>query len=357
MNQENMPLVTAIIPVYNHEKYVAESIRSIIQQTYRNIELIVINDGSSDKSHERVLALVEECKQRFVRFEYINRENIGVSATLNQALSMARGEYLTVHDSDDIALPERTALLVDALEAKDHSYAAAFGNALFIDEKSRRVRLNKHGGIFEDTSGRAYDNFVDFYMKHRHFNYKGENFGSYKTLVVGNYLPSMSSIVRTAAISEVGGWTARNVIEDWEMWLKLSKKFKLLYVDQPMALYRWHDSNTAKTMVGGLTGASLLLIDKEKDFCAANNLISVWRRSHNSLVCDLLLSRRSPLNKKLSILNSSDKISLLLFAVRRLAGRCRRYGAATDSAHGRILRLTGLTALLMAVRDVFYGRG
>ena len=91
MNHENGPLVTAVIPVYNHEKYVAESIRSIIQQTYRNIELIVINDGSKDRSHEVVLGLTEECKRRFVRFEYINRENRGLSATLDQALGMAKG--------------------------------------------------------------------------------------------------------------------------------------------------------------------------------------------------------------------------------------------------------------------------
>lgn len=81
MTQDNMPLVTAVIPVYNHEKYVAESVRSILDQTYRNVELIIINDGSKDRSHEVVLSLVDECKQRFVRFEYINRENRGLSAT------------------------------------------------------------------------------------------------------------------------------------------------------------------------------------------------------------------------------------------------------------------------------------
>ena len=95
MNQDNMPLVTAVIPVYNHEKYVVESIRSILNQTYQNIELIVINDGSKDRSHQMILPLVEECRQRFVRFEYINRENIGLTATLNQALAWATGDYLS----------------------------------------------------------------------------------------------------------------------------------------------------------------------------------------------------------------------------------------------------------------------
>jgi len=86
---KRQPLVTAVIPVYNHEKYVIESIRSIVGQSYDNIELIVINDGSTDHSHELILTIVEECKQRCRRFEYINRDNIGLSATLNQALDMA----------------------------------------------------------------------------------------------------------------------------------------------------------------------------------------------------------------------------------------------------------------------------
>src|SRR5665213_2465623 len=96
MNEENMPLVTAVLPVYNHERYVVESIRSILNQTYRDVELIIINDGSKDRSHEMILTIVDECEQRFVHFEYIDRENKGLSATLNEALKIAKGKYFTV---------------------------------------------------------------------------------------------------------------------------------------------------------------------------------------------------------------------------------------------------------------------
>src|ERR1700691_4977316 len=112
LNQEKLPVVTAIVPVYNHEKYVIDSLRSIIRQDYLNVELIVINDGSKDRSNEMVLRIVEECKQRFLRFEYINRENRGLSATLNQALGMARGKHHSTLGCDGIIIPEQFSHLV-----------------------------------------------------------------------------------------------------------------------------------------------------------------------------------------------------------------------------------------------------
>ena len=324
MNQENMPLVTAVIPVYNHEKYVVECIRSILNQTYRNIELIVLNDGSKDCSHEMVLTLVEECKQRFVRFEYINRENIGLSATLNQALAWARGVYFSALASDDVALPEKIEVLVDALEAKGPAYAAAFGNAWFIDDAGHRICLDKTGSVSDNSNGTACDNFLDFYTQGRELNYRGEEFGTYASLISGNYLPAMSNVVRTAAILDAGGWTPGNVIEDWEMWLKLSKKSKFLYVNETIALYRWHALNTVKLATGGPAYAGLLLVMKEKQFCSENDLLARWRSIHDLMALELLTNRHLPLCRKLSILKNWRKSSLLLFAMERIKARCRR---------------------------------
>jgi alpha-1,3-rhamnosyltransferase len=325
MNQEDMPLVTAVVPVYNHENYVIESIRSIVNQTYRNVELIVINDGSKDGSHERVLSLTEECKQRFVRFEYINRENIGLSATLNQALSMAKGKYFTALASDDIAFPEKVESLVNTLEAKGPSYAAAFGNAWFIDDKGEKIRLDNTGRISEDVRSCAYDNFIEFYAAERISNPTGEDFGTYRTLIEGNYLPAMSNVIRTAAISEAGGWTAGNLIEDWEMWLKLAKRYKLAYVDAPVAFYRWHAMNSVK--VDGYAPAlySLLqVVDREEQYCQDNGIITLWNRSHNRFVYQLLRNKQFPSSKKLSLLKTTNKRSLLIFIIGVVARRFTR---------------------------------
>ena len=124
--ENNLPLVSACIPAYNHEKYVAEAIESVINQDYKNIELIIINDGSKDKTNEVIMSFEEKCKERFVRFEYRNRENRGLSATLNEIIEWSQGKYFTGVASDDVMLKNKVSLLVDKLENLDETYAVAF---------------------------------------------------------------------------------------------------------------------------------------------------------------------------------------------------------------------------------------
>ena len=324
MNQKNVPLVTAVIPVYNHEKYVVESIRSILNQTYQNIELIVINDGSKDRSHQMILPLVEECRQRFVRFEYINRENIGLTATLNQALAWATGDYLSALASDDVALPEKIEVLVDALEAKGPTYAAAFGNAWFIDDAGNRICLGKDGSVTDNSNGDACDNFLDFYTRSRGLDYRGEEFGSYASLISGNYLPAMSNVVRMAAILDAGGWTPGNIIEDWEMWLKLSKNSKFLYVNQTVALYRWHALNTVKLATGGTAYAGFQLVIKERQFCLDNGLGLPWQSVQNAMAGELLKNEHLSISDKLSVLKRWEKTSMMFFVLEKLKRRLQR---------------------------------
>jgi alpha-1,3-rhamnosyltransferase len=317
MTREELPLVTAVIPVYNHEKYVVESIRSILGQSYPNIELIVINDGSQDRSHEMILTLLEECKQRFSRFEYINRTNMGLSATLNQALSMAKGKYFSALASDDIALSTKFTLLVDALESADSSCAAAFGNALFINENGQRVELGVNGTIHESKSTKTSGTFLEFYTQYRDFDYRSEDFGTYRTLLRDNYLPAMSNIVRTDLLREVDGWSVGNLVEDWEMWLKLSKRHTFLLIDRPMALYRLHGLNSLSVSTNKLILSSLVLVTGEREYCVQHSLSPVWRDSLNSQLYQLLRHRQIKLSEKLNQLMRADKSSFLRFILRK----------------------------------------
>lgn len=85
MNQK--PLVSVVIPCYNHENYVQECIKSAIEQDYENIELIIIDDGSKDESVNKIQELVPGCEKRFCRFEFRTRPNKGLCKTLNEALA------------------------------------------------------------------------------------------------------------------------------------------------------------------------------------------------------------------------------------------------------------------------------
>lgn len=214
------PLVSVVIPCYNHEDFVIYCIQSVIDQSYDNIELIIIDDGSEDDSVLKIQKMVEICKQRFVRFEFRSRSNIGLSATLNEALGWCKGKYFSVIASDDLMLKYKTTIQVNFLENHADT-VAVFGGIKFIDTNNTQIgeRLNK---------SELYD-FKKIIM-HKHD------------------LPAPTQLIRLDAIRKVGGYKSEFLIEDWYMWLKLSENNSIFYIDQFLALYRLHENNISKKM-------------------------------------------------------------------------------------------------------------
>lgn len=109
------PLVSFIIPVYNVEKYIGRCIESVLNQTYQNIEVILVDDGSCDNSRE----ICQEYCNRDVRIRFFSRKNEGSSLTRNFGIEHASGEYLTFVDSDDFIHPEYTRILLDVIRNYD----------------------------------------------------------------------------------------------------------------------------------------------------------------------------------------------------------------------------------------------
>ena len=132
------PLVTIAIPCYNHEQYVQDSIQSIIDQSYSNIELIIIDDGSKDNSVLKIQELISICTNRFSRFEFRYRENKGLCNTLNEALKWANGEYFCTLASDDMIQPEKIELQIQALREYPEAIAC-FGGVNIIDKHNKII--------------------------------------------------------------------------------------------------------------------------------------------------------------------------------------------------------------------------
>ena len=100
----NVPAVSVILPAYNCEKFIGKAIQSVLQQTFSDLELIIINDGSTDKTEFAILAFDDP------RIIYIkNQMNKGLVFTLNRCIELAKGKYIARMDADDICLPERFA--------------------------------------------------------------------------------------------------------------------------------------------------------------------------------------------------------------------------------------------------------
>lgn len=218
--QSSQPLVSVVIACYNHEQFVQDAIQSVIDQTYNNIELIIIDDGSKDSSVAKIKEMIELCERRFTRFEFRSRANIGLSATLNEALEWCQGKYYSPFASDDQMLNYKTSIQVKFLE-NNNNFAAVFGGVQLIDENNKKLEkiLNK---------AKSYS-FEDIIM-HRHD------------------ILAPTQMIRKEAIEKVGGYNSNLFIEDWYMWLLLSREDDIFSMNEILALYRQHHNNISKNL-------------------------------------------------------------------------------------------------------------
>ena len=138
------PLVSIVTPCYNGEHYLERFFRSILAQTYPNLELVFINDGSTDHTEQIVESFRPELQARGIHFLYEYQENAGQAAALNRGLKLFTGEYMNWMDSDDEILPEFIERKVDFLE-NHPEYAYCYGKAIVVDEEAPDLIVREIG--------------------------------------------------------------------------------------------------------------------------------------------------------------------------------------------------------------------
>lgn len=243
-------LISVLVPSYNHENYVQETIWSIINQTYKNLELIIINDGSKDKTHEKILELENECNKRFIKFKYINKKNAGVSEALNDGIDEAKGKYVYIIASDDLAKPEAIETLYEFIKDQPE-YALVVGDDEFIDPNSKRVVVNCERNIIYEPQNYynepIFETVAEWASYCNNFclvDFNSEEFGTYGTIFHNCYIPNGYLINRQAIID--AGKYMKDCAEDWYMFLQLAKKYKFKYLDKILFSYRCHPTNSQK---------------------------------------------------------------------------------------------------------------
>lgn len=287
MYMSYQPLVSICIPSYNHERYIAETIASVILQDYQNIELIIIDDCSIDNSDMVIRCFIDKCKSRFVRFEYLkNDKNKGISYNLNQAIKWAQGRYFYAIASDDILMNFKTSFLVSKFENLDDQYAAIFGNAGFINQDSKEIYFDenfntqlKNAEKAPKTIGQAriMKNFLELYGRNNQKAINNKIFDiDFEDILKGNYLPAMSNLMKIDIIKDVGLYTEGNAIEDLEMLFKLTKKYKIRVINRPVAWYRIHSKNTIYTIRENLLNDEINLLLLQKEFAFSKNLGDIF---------------------------------------------------------------------------------
>lgn len=186
-------LVSVVIPCFNHAQFVAETIESVINQDYARIELIVIDDGSSDDSVAVIEAWVARCEARFERFAFLARENRGVAVTLNEGLAWCAGEFVCPIASDDVMLANKISRQLAEFAACDGSVVGVYGGEIVIDANGQVIRKRDYP--------RCYYRFEDVFLRYA-------------------FLSAPSAMFRLAALRAVG-YRPGLVVEDWFMSLRL----------------------------------------------------------------------------------------------------------------------------------------
>ncbi|MGA2802026.1 MAG: glycosyltransferase [Verrucomicrobiota bacterium] len=204
------PLISVIVSAYNVEPFLAETLASVQRQTYREFEVIVVDDGSTDRTSEIARQFVE----KDARFILLRQKNAGTAAARNAALKQARGEWIAFLDADDVWLPEKLAAQLNLLKQKPRA------NLLFTDYFLWDGQ-NDFGRRYSDP-----DKFPDGDVGRR--------------LIFFNLFCISTVIIKREMLDTVGWFDVELLMaEDWDLWLRIAERGLCAKgVRQPMARYR-----------------------------------------------------------------------------------------------------------------------
>lgn len=210
------PLVSVIVASYNHEKYIGQTLISILNQTYKNIEVLVLDDGSPDNS----FGVIQHVAKHDHRIKCWRQQNRGAVATFNALADAAQGEYIAQIGSDDLWLPHRLEWGLEDMR-NDSTLSGTFCSFLTVDNTLTPIKP------------------VDpLYFRHL----KGRVLVEH--LIMGNYVGALTAFLKTDAVRKARPFANDlKSCHDWDLWLRLSMVGELNLRPHIGALYRWHGDN------------------------------------------------------------------------------------------------------------------
>lgn len=208
--EDYSPIVSVIIPTYNREGLIGRAVKSVLNQTFKNFEIIVVDDASSDGT-ERVIKSFGDSRIRYVR----HSKNKGISEARNTGIKIAAGRFIAFQDSDDEWLPTKLAKQIALMQNSSHSVGVVY-TAFWKIKKERRIYIP--------------------------FSWVNQKEGDiHKELLKGNFIGTPVVLARKECFEKADLFDKNiPVLDDWEMWIRISNYFHFKYIDEPLvnAYYR-----------------------------------------------------------------------------------------------------------------------
>jgi glycosyltransferase involved in cell wall biosynthesis len=209
-----MPSISVVIPTYNMARYLGRAIQSVLDQTFTDFELIVVDDGSDDDTPELMKDILLDSRVR-----YAKQENLGLPSARNTGIEAARGKYIAFLDADDFWCKEKLERQFNTLEENPH------------------VGVVYCGSMFVDEAGEL--------LPHRWLSPPSE-FTLYEELLYANVVEGSGSsvLVRKECFEDVGLFDeALRGCEDQDMWRRLAEKYNFQFIDEPLVKIRVHPAS------------------------------------------------------------------------------------------------------------------
>ena len=212
------PEVSVIIPAYNHEKFIEQAIQSVIDQHFKNWELIIIDDGSTDGTVE----LIDKFENH-PKIQTFHQKNRGLSATLNRGLKIARGSYFSFLPSDDYLHPLKLFSQIEVIHDRPDL------DVVFCDQ----IPVDRYGNPSEDDSIISWTD-VPYVTEEEIL----------PRLFERNFIPAPSALIRTDCLHQLGGFDETLIYtQDYDAWMRLLPHHSAYWLHKALFYYRWHGGN------------------------------------------------------------------------------------------------------------------
>lgn len=213
-------LISVIIPSYNSGKYLEKALKSVIKQSYKNLEIIIINDGSTDNTEE----IVKNWQKKDKRIRYLeHKKNLGLSAARNNAIKIAKGEYFALLDADDVWLAQKIEIQLQ--KALRENADLVFSNWYFWEPEKEILK------IFSSTPIKKFENLFYLFIK--------KNLGSPST-----------ALIKKSNLAKIGLFNENlKSSEDYDLWLRfILNGMKIVFCEEPLAYIRQHSNQMSHNL-------------------------------------------------------------------------------------------------------------